>query len=263
MQLQESLEVKRHEVQQDRVNLYFEELSNRKTCTVLELLREHVVEDAAPAVVILRDYYEPSVIVTTNYTVPIAPCDGGRYLETGQTARTAGARFHNFRNVEHDLDFPEGPEANAPVVVSAPPLPSEEHSVCPRCWDSFPANFTAMYCAARLVLLATRDNSSMGRMLWITSNLSSQLNRPVAVERAASYDLKECTCPALAAGKGNLLILSRSSTILSNGPKMLKLTLSGNVDLVWLPMSSEVTQHQQLKKARQECILNSQRTVSA
>ncbi|EEC06240.1 alpha-macroglobulin, putative, partial [Ixodes scapularis] len=51
--------LKRHEVDQDQVNLYFEELSNRKSCALLELVQDYVVENAVPATVTLQDYYEP------------------------------------------------------------------------------------------------------------------------------------------------------------------------------------------------------------
>lgn len=125
----DALEIKKIEKMANKVNIYFDELSNRRTCITLILTQEHEVQDAVPATVILQDYYDPDVLVVRNYTMPSCETDEQGIVdlqipvqsETGQEVIRSG-RIHlgNFRNLEDDLDFPDGPEANLPVTVPAP-----------------------------------------------------------------------------------------------------------------------------------------------
>ncbi|KAG0413217.1 hypothetical protein HPB47_009635 [Ixodes persulcatus] len=258
-----SPQVKRHEVDQDQVNLYFEELSNRKSCALLELVQDYVVENAVPATVTLQDYYEPGVIAVKNYTIP--PCllddDNGTsedlqetliQSESVQSSRVAGARFHGFRNVDHDLDFPEGPEANAQVVVPAPPE-FEGLRSCPRCHDEFPADFTARYCAAQLALrVEASSDSTKKQTLWVSDDLSSPLEKPVTLGRSASYELRgHCSCPTLSKGE-TFLVLGPSTTMSTDEKNATHLHLARNVDIVHV-QDLTILETAKLHSVRQRC----------
>ncbi|XP_042144819.1 alpha-2-macroglobulin [Ixodes scapularis] len=257
-----SPQVKRHEVDQDQVNLYFEELSNRKSCALLELVQDYVVENAVPATVTLQDYYEPGVTAVKNYTIP--PClldDNGTsedlqemliQSESVQSSRVAGARFHGFRNVDHDLDFPEGPEANAQVVVPAPPE-FEGLRSCPRCHDDFPADFAARYCAAELALRVEASNGSTKKhTLWVSDDLSPPLEKPVTVGRSASYELRgHCSCPTLSKGE-TFLVLGPSTTMSTDEKNATHLHLARNVDIVHV-QDATILETTKLHSVRQRC----------
>lgn len=125
----DDLEVKKIEEEMNKVNLYFDELSNRRTCVTLVLTREYVVRDNLPAAVILQDYYDPEAIVLRNYTIPSCERDEQDIVDLQvplrsdvlqEDVRSEGAHLSNFRNVDHEPDFPDGPEANLPVTVPAP-----------------------------------------------------------------------------------------------------------------------------------------------
>lgn len=125
----DGLELKKTEEEPDRINLYFDELSNRRTCITLMLTKEYEVQHSAPAAVILQDYYDPGVIVLRNYTIP--SCERGQqdFIDSQmplwsemmrEDIRSTRTHLGNFRNIERDLDFPDSPEANLPVTVPAP-----------------------------------------------------------------------------------------------------------------------------------------------
>lgn len=95
----------------------------------LVLTREYVVRDNLPAAVILQDYYDPEAIVLRNYTIPSCERDEQDIVDLQlplrsdvlqEGVRSEGAHLSNFRNVDHEPDFPDGPEANLPVTVPAP-----------------------------------------------------------------------------------------------------------------------------------------------
>ncbi|KAH9370037.1 hypothetical protein HPB48_001914 [Haemaphysalis longicornis] len=125
----DTLEIKKIEETENKVNIYFDELSNRRTCITLILAQEHEVRDAVAANVILQDYYDPGVLVVRNYTIPSCDTDEQDIVDlqipvqsetTQEVIRSGRAHLGNFRNLEDDLDFPDGPEANLPVTVPAP-----------------------------------------------------------------------------------------------------------------------------------------------
>ncbi|XP_077514664.1 pregnancy zone protein-like isoform X1 [Amblyomma americanum] len=125
----DGLEVRKTEEEPDKINLYFDELSNRRMCITLMLTQEFEVQDSAPAAVVLQDYYDPGVIVLRNYTIPSCERDQQDLSDSQiplqsetmqEDIRSARTHLGNFRNIEQDLDFPDGPESNMPVTVPAP-----------------------------------------------------------------------------------------------------------------------------------------------
>lgn len=95
----------------------------------LVLTQEYEVRDGLPAAVILQDYYDPDVIVLRNYTIPSCESDQQDVVDlqvplrsemAQEGVRSEGAHLSNFRNIDHEPDFPDGPEANLPVTVAAP-----------------------------------------------------------------------------------------------------------------------------------------------
>uniref|UniRef100_A0A131YVW4 Tick thioester protein n=1 Tax=Rhipicephalus appendiculatus TaxID=34631 RepID=A0A131YVW4_RHIAP len=125
----DDLEVKKIEEEMNKVNLYFDELSNRRTCVTLVLTQEYEVRDGLPAAVILQDYYDPDMIVLRNYTIPTCETDQQNIVDSQvplqsdvvqERVPSEGAHLSNFRNVDQEPDFPDGPEANLPVTVPAP-----------------------------------------------------------------------------------------------------------------------------------------------
>ncbi|PNF16410.1 Murinoglobulin-1 [Cryptotermes secundus] len=69
---QQDISVKRWEEAKDHVNLYFEELSTRRQCVGFLVVQETEVENPAPAIVRVYDYYQQELSVSTKYTT-----DGG------------------------------------------------------------------------------------------------------------------------------------------------------------------------------------------
>lgn len=58
-------DVKRWEEVKDHVNLYFEELSPRRQCVGFLVVQETEVENPAPAIVRVYDYYQQELSVST------------------------------------------------------------------------------------------------------------------------------------------------------------------------------------------------------
>ncbi|XP_069700318.1 alpha-1-inhibitor 3-like isoform X2 [Periplaneta americana] len=69
---QSDVNVKRWEEEQDRINFYFDELSSRKQCIGFLVVQETEVENPAPAIVRVYDYYQQELSVSTKYNT-----DGG------------------------------------------------------------------------------------------------------------------------------------------------------------------------------------------
>ncbi|XP_075746733.1 alpha-2-macroglobulin-like [Rhipicephalus microplus] len=125
----DDLEVKKIEEEMNKVNLYFDELSNQRTCVTLVLTQEYEVRNALPAAVILQDYYDPDMIVLRNYTIPTCERDQQNVVDSQvpfqldvvqESVPSEGAHLSNFRNIDQEPDFPDGPESNLPVTVPAP-----------------------------------------------------------------------------------------------------------------------------------------------
>jgi hypothetical protein len=57
--------VKRWEEEKDNVDLYFEELSTRRQCIGFLMIQETEVENPAPAIVRVYDYYRQELSVST------------------------------------------------------------------------------------------------------------------------------------------------------------------------------------------------------
>jgi hypothetical protein len=57
--------VKRWEEAKDHVNLYFEELSTRRQCISFLVIQETEVENPAPAIARVYDYYQQELSVST------------------------------------------------------------------------------------------------------------------------------------------------------------------------------------------------------
>jgi hypothetical protein len=66
------IDVKRWEEEKDHVNFYFEELSTRRQCVGFLVLQETEVENPAPAIVRVYDYYQQELSVSTVSTFYLA-----------------------------------------------------------------------------------------------------------------------------------------------------------------------------------------------
>nr|CAD7447751.1 unnamed protein product [Timema bartmani] len=59
------LDLKRWEEERDQVNFYFEQLTNRKQCVGFLVVQEVEVDNPAPALVRLYDYYQQELVIST------------------------------------------------------------------------------------------------------------------------------------------------------------------------------------------------------
>jgi hypothetical protein len=64
MKMIDITDVKRWEEEKDRVNFYFEELSTRRQCVGFLVVQETEVENVAPAIVRVYDYYQREISVS-------------------------------------------------------------------------------------------------------------------------------------------------------------------------------------------------------
>ncbi|XP_055938471.1 pregnancy zone protein-like isoform X2 [Argiope bruennichi] len=71
-ELQSSPEVqlKRHELEGNQVNLYFNELTNDRKCFMFFIKSEIEIEEIKPSSVKLYDYYQPELEITKEFTLP-------------------------------------------------------------------------------------------------------------------------------------------------------------------------------------------------
>nr|CAD7575571.1 unnamed protein product [Timema californicum] len=65
------LDLKRWEEGRDQVNFYFEQLTNRKQCVGFLVVQEVEVDNPAPALVKLYDYYQQELVISTKYSSDI------------------------------------------------------------------------------------------------------------------------------------------------------------------------------------------------
>nr|CAD7395574.1 unnamed protein product [Timema cristinae] len=65
------LDLKRWEEGRDQVNFYFEQLTNRKQCVGFLVVQEVEVDNPAPALVKLYDYYQQELMISTKYSSDI------------------------------------------------------------------------------------------------------------------------------------------------------------------------------------------------
>lgn len=65
----EGVSLKRHELEKNQLNLYFEEISSTEKCFDVHVIRDVEVEDAKPANVKVYDYYEQENSKTVSYTL--------------------------------------------------------------------------------------------------------------------------------------------------------------------------------------------------
>ncbi|XP_054723156.1 pregnancy zone protein-like, partial [Uloborus diversus] len=65
-----TVQLKRHEIDGNEVNLYFDELTNEQKCLHFFIQSEVEVEDIQPASIHLYDYYEPDMKVIKEYMIP-------------------------------------------------------------------------------------------------------------------------------------------------------------------------------------------------
>ncbi|CAG2055235.1 unnamed protein product [Timema podura] len=65
------LDLKRWEEERDQVNFYFEQLTNRKQCVGFLVVQEVEVDNPAPALVRLYDYYQQELVISTKYSSDI------------------------------------------------------------------------------------------------------------------------------------------------------------------------------------------------
>ncbi|KFM56606.1 Pregnancy zone protein, partial [Stegodyphus mimosarum] len=72
LQSDQTIRLKRHEVEGNLVNLYFNELTNKLKCFSFNIKSEIDVQDVKPASVKLYDYYQPELEVTKEYVIPPA-----------------------------------------------------------------------------------------------------------------------------------------------------------------------------------------------
>ncbi|XP_035231579.1 LOW QUALITY PROTEIN: alpha-2-macroglobulin-like [Stegodyphus dumicola] len=70
LQSDQTIRLKRYEVQGNLVNLYFNELTNKLKCFSFNIKNEIDVQDVKPATVKLYDYYQPELEVTKEYVIP-------------------------------------------------------------------------------------------------------------------------------------------------------------------------------------------------
>ncbi|GIY30102.1 hypothetical protein CDAR_6902 [Caerostris darwini] len=66
-----AVQLKRHELDGNQVNLYFNELTNEAKCFMFFIKSEAEVEDIKPSSVKLYDYYQPELEITKEYTIPM------------------------------------------------------------------------------------------------------------------------------------------------------------------------------------------------
>ncbi|GFW83385.1 pregnancy zone protein [Trichonephila clavipes] len=64
------VQLKRHELDGNQVNLYFNELTNEQKCFTVFIKSETEVEEIKPASIKLYDYYQPEIEITKEYIVP-------------------------------------------------------------------------------------------------------------------------------------------------------------------------------------------------
>ncbi|XP_037563144.1 pregnancy zone protein isoform X23 [Dermacentor silvarum] len=70
---EKDVKLKRHEVEKNQVNFYFEEITSENKCFDVRLHREFAIEDAKPATVKVYDYYEQENSNSVPYTL-VASC---------------------------------------------------------------------------------------------------------------------------------------------------------------------------------------------
>uniref|UniRef100_L7M8R2 TEP1-F n=1 Tax=Rhipicephalus pulchellus TaxID=72859 RepID=L7M8R2_RHIPC len=70
---QKDVKLKRHEVEKNQVNFYFEEITSENKCFDVRLHREFAIEDAKPATVKVYDYYEQENSNSVPYSL-VASC---------------------------------------------------------------------------------------------------------------------------------------------------------------------------------------------
>ncbi|GBM07626.1 hypothetical protein AVEN_121459-1, partial [Araneus ventricosus] len=72
LQSDTEVQLKRHELDGNRVNLYFNELTNDQKCFKFFIKSETEVEEIKPSSVKLYDYYQPDLEITKDFTIPSA-----------------------------------------------------------------------------------------------------------------------------------------------------------------------------------------------
>lgn len=66
----DEVQLMRHEISENIVNLYFEEITNDAKCFEFHIKSEFEVQDIKPSIVKLYDYYQPDQQVSAEYTIP-------------------------------------------------------------------------------------------------------------------------------------------------------------------------------------------------
>lgn len=63
-------DIKRYEVDGNKVSFYIEELTSKSTCVNFDIIREIEVENVKPGTVVVYDYYQPEFSISESYTLP-------------------------------------------------------------------------------------------------------------------------------------------------------------------------------------------------
>ncbi|XP_059479116.1 alpha-1-inhibitor 3-like [Neocloeon triangulifer] len=124
---------KRSDYEGGKVHLYFDSIDSSNPLNFGFVIVQRVrVENVKPAQIKLYDYYEQESFVQADYELNCNVVPGANQPNTiDQAADEPNSvngnklddRFKDFKNVDFDLDFPDGDEGPVPVYVPAPNVP--------------------------------------------------------------------------------------------------------------------------------------------
>nr|BAK64111.1 alpha-2 macroglobulin [Hasarius adansoni] len=304
------VQLMRHEIEENVVNLYFEEITNDARCFEFHVKSEFEVENVMPSIIRLYDYYQPDRQVTKDYSIPstcnstflpdltrfplfksseplhsdfdefqefsdtlngelpeiITPPETTDYqtesrnvsgsdwnseetpdhlndslypLEVLETSNSIDQREGNisqistFVDVDHDLDFPDGLEGNMPVSVLPPP--DFVQPDCPVCSDSFPSNFSAVYCNSAFALKVMKRENNM-KTVKIIQDVSFYIDSPKAIKKFGELEYEEeCTCTELAEDGKILFIVGSPLSLWNSNGKKHRIHLTSSVHVLLVP----------------------------
>ncbi|XP_049788379.1 murinoglobulin-1-like isoform X1 [Schistocerca cancellata] len=281
--------LKRWEEEINKVNFYFEEVSNKRQCISFMVMQEMEIENPSPANVKLYDYYHPEMTISKRYSTD-AGCRNERLplpqpeissrnilmdeqAESAATVENTGTEGQQisadtnittetstiinelkglnpqFVNVEHELDFPTGNEGPQPVYT----LPQADAwmyiASCPICNNQL-LNITSVYCNSSVVYkLIIRRHGSVRLVLDMSPGKPPQRIRKTII---LLMELG-CKCPQLE-NVGNHLILLNTKPQAENVAKQEHPTLKLDSDTYILTTPAHTGQPQIVKSARSKCV---------
>ncbi|GLH07010.1 Murinoglobulin-1 [Gryllus bimaculatus] len=281
---------KRWEEEEDKVNFYFEELTNKWNCVSFLISQEADVENPTFAVVTVYDYYRQELSLSQKYSTD-AGCRNERLPDpqpqiADQTLRDldsanvtlgdapsytpdsgpvpvnneTGIPEHlnqQFVNVDDDLETPtgnEGPDPAYALPQSDRAMPSEEEfdTNCPHCTNTAPQDFSHLYCNSTIVYKMALKKAHARILLDLTPRRAPKRFRKNVVLRMD----ENCDCePLKKVGEiQHFIMMSKQDLelIRTNTHSFDRLMLDERISIFHVPV--QPGQPELIKKVRQSCV---------